>query len=55
VIWFLLLTPRFYRALARDLGNTVLGPRCHVTGEHVYPRDRANHESVNHPGEGTCA
>jgi hypothetical protein len=59
VIWGLLLRPGFYKAVARDTGaaiaTAVLGPCCAVTGEHVYPRNRAEHEHDHHFGEGACA
>ena len=59
MIWLLLLSPKFHRAVLQDAGNlvadTVLGHRCAVTGERVFPKNRADHESVNHPGEGACA
>lgn len=35
--------------------DRLLGPRCAVTGERVFPRDRSDHEGVNHPEEGGCA
>lgn len=42
------------RLRTRSRTTTLLGPRCAVTGEHTYPKDRARHESINHPGEGAC-
>lgn len=49
---------RLARAAARDTYHAVkavfLGPYCRVTGEHVYPRDRVDHEHIEHPTEGPC-
>jgi hypothetical protein len=54
----LLLKPKFYRALVRDMWNAIrlayYGPVCQVTGEHVAPQYRAAHEHQEHPYEGPC-
>ena len=40
--------------LLERIACIILGPRCNVTGEHVYPKDRVAHE-LQHLGEGACA
>ena len=42
-------------AAPRIITDTVFGPKCAVTGERTYPRDRGWHERDQHPGEGNCA
>lgn len=32
----------------------LLGARCVVTGERIYPRDRPAHERDEHATEGSC-
>lgn len=46
---------RLTAAVVEDLRALIFGPRCQVTREHVYPRDRAAHERDHHYGEGACA
>lgn len=57
MIWLLILAHplRYAAGVRNDALTLILGPRCKVTGDRVYPRDRAHHEYADHYGEGPCA
>lgn len=39
------------RQMTRLILDGLLGPRCLVCRERVFPRDRAQHDATEHPGE----
>ena len=34
--------------------DAILGPKCAITGERIFPRDMAAHSLREHGVEGTC-